>query len=94
MSTTREVSDSIARRSLPFSAFKNEAEWRETATFLTDAIDEALQAERERCALILEKKRDQRALDIEPDCRRTHDFTWQVLDELAHTVREGSHRNE
>lgn len=54
MSTTREVAVNIARASLPFSAFRNESEWKDTIAFLTNAIDKALQAEREQAAQIAE----------------------------------------
>ena len=51
---TREIAESIARRALPFSAFRNESEWDATLVFLANKINDALLAERERCAGIAE----------------------------------------
>lgn len=74
MSTTREAAESIARRSLPFSAFRNESEWKDTIAFLTNAIDKALQAERERAAKIVNDARFEGGADLR---------------ELASRIREG-----
>ena len=53
--TVREISEDIARRGLPFSAFRNEAEWKQTLVWLRNEINKALRDRDERAAKIAER---------------------------------------
>lgn len=49
---TRETADNVARASLPFSAFRNESEWKDAIGFLAKQVDQALLDRDERAARI------------------------------------------
>lgn len=56
--TVEEIAEQVATRGLPFSAFRNEQEWKETKAFVSKEIVSALRARdetvREECAAIAE----------------------------------------
>lgn len=53
----REIAENIARLSLPFSAFRNESEWKDVTTFVTNIVDKALRDRDERAAKIAGRAR-------------------------------------
>ena len=49
-----QTAESIATRGLPFSAFRNEQEWKDTKAWIANEVLSALRNERERGAKIAE----------------------------------------
>lgn len=57
--TRRQIAESIARRGLPFSAFKDKADYEQTKLWIINAIDTALKDQMEKDAELAEKCHEQ-----------------------------------
>lgn len=57
MSSIRETAEDIARRGIPYSWLNNEDKYRSALNWIANEIEQALHAERTRCANIVNNAR-------------------------------------